>query len=165
MDGPQLSRGPQIPMPPRWSQAAPGSPRWSQDSTDPFRGPLCHNPVRGLIHPGLSLGEEVGGKGRSRVQGTVGTGWGLTSPPGSPRWLSCSGPRPCTGSGRSPRVCSAEVHSPPRTGSPGGWGPGLSPDSQKAPPTAASPGTSASTPTPTLNRTRPGSVFRLHPGT
>lgn len=46
----------------------------------------------------------------------------LTAPPGSPRWLSCSAPRPCTGTGRSPPAYSAAVRSPPRTGSPGGQG-------------------------------------------
>lgn len=131
-------------MPPRCSQTVPSFPRWSRAPQVPVSVRAC------------PWQRSWQCEGRGWVQGAVGRGLeergrGLTSPPGSPRWLSCSGPRLCTESGRSPRVCSAEVRFPPRTGSPGGGG---RVSVLREPLPSMFPETTAPGPTPTLNGAR-----------
>lgn len=147
-----------VPKPPRCSQMVPRLPRRSLAPPDPCQFLLPVQPA------GPLLGRRWQSEGRSWVR-AVGVGWGLTSPPGSPRWPSCSGLRPCTGSGRSPRGCSVEVHSPPGTGSPGGrgWGLGLRAGVLGRPlPTKVSE-PSASEPTPHAQQSRAEFHFQALP--
>ena len=160
---PDVHKGP---TPPRCSEMVPRFPRRSQappDSCQPILSKSSHKVD--LSEPLLGRIWVQGAEVRGQAGGGGGQGAGLTSPPGSPRWPSCSGLRPCTGSGRSPRVCSAEVHSPPGTGCPGGRELGLRAgysESHAPPPTSSE--TRASKPTPTLNGVGPSFTFRLFPG-